>query len=467
MQKPTTADIDRKLREDFRRRTKDYGMSAETLDPVLAVLFRTFAQSVETIYADTGRMRGALLEELMAGVQMKPATAKPAQTVVRFLSAKNENNESKLLQAGTELIGHARSGERLTFATDEFIEVSEASVAMALAYSEGMLEFLPNVEIGETLQAFRPSLESVRANLGPQPALFLALEGIPAETALRRHSLYFELGTHGYPVEAALGSENWWIFGPDGDLNGRGLLKPERGNGGMSCLQWVFDGDSDGNNLLRTRPVLAEGVYGKRLFVFPDCTGRNLLCRVPRLLEAPLTRLCGRDPSLYLSTARVWIKISMPPGVPPLRSAVYGIAMHAATASNVFARNQTIDFERDGMSVPVGAGPGTGERLVAPLSVAGLGGQPYTEGFAPRVHPSAGRFELGNGRITFEPGLEADGSPERGATVRLWLTNGARGNSVAPGEITGFSGAAVFDGIRVVQLTAASGGEDGEEYAAS
>src|SRR5215469_2558545 len=78
-------EIDKKLRDDFRRRLKDFGISAELTDPVLAVLFRTFAQQLETLYSETDRIRLVLLDELLTNLGLEERMARPAQTVVRFL----------------------------------------------------------------------------------------------------------------------------------------------------------------------------------------------------------------------------------------------------------------------------------------------------------------------------------------------------------------------------------------------
>ena len=130
-QPPTILDIDRSLRDDFRRRVKDFGISVDATDPVLAVLFRTFAQQIEGVYADTGRMRQSMLDELMAGLQLPQRLAHPAQSVVRFSS---RAQRAKMLRAATELNARASTGERLTFGLDATIEVSPARIAMALAY---------------------------------------------------------------------------------------------------------------------------------------------------------------------------------------------------------------------------------------------------------------------------------------------------------------------------------------------
>lgn len=458
---PTTLEIDRKLRSDFRRRVKDFGISADAIDPVLAVLFRTVAQQIGAVYADTGRMRQALLDELMDGIRMTPRLACPAQSVVRFLSTAGR---AKVLRAGTEMNGTASSGQRLTFATDATIEVSAARIAVALAYQEQSLQLLPAVEASEMLQARQPSLDPVRVNLGPQPAVFLAIENLPV-SHLSRHGLFFELSPGSWAIQRALRSEPWWIYGPDGDLSSEGLLRQRRVSRGVCQLEWRSGaaGPAPGAEGL---PELLDGFYAGRQYVFPVIPAeRQLTCSVPRLLEAPLTRICGRDLRGLLETPRAWIRIPMCPGVPSLPAAINGILLHAVTVSNVFCRNQTVHFEKDGSSVPVGRElNGMRELLVAPLSVTSSSNVPYSGGPRPGDDASVGWYELRNNRITLHPGLEADGTPQPCANVRLWMTNGELGNRVGPGDISGFANSAVFDQIRVAHVAAAAGGTDGEDY---
>ena len=142
-------EIDKKLRDDFRRRLKDYGVSAEVTDPVLGVLFRTFAQQLEVLYGETDRIRLALLDELIANLGIEPRMAKPAQTVVRFLLDRG----SQIIAAGTELIGEAETGERLTFTTDATFSVSDARIAFVATYQDGAFQLMPSVEMPEALQA--------------------------------------------------------------------------------------------------------------------------------------------------------------------------------------------------------------------------------------------------------------------------------------------------------------------------
>src|SRR5262245_6948524 len=171
----SAVEIDGKLRDDFRRRLKDYGYASDVTDPILAVLFRTFAQQLESLYHETDRIRLALLDELIANLGVEPRMARPAQTIVRFLPERG----SAMIPAGTELVAEAQSGERLTFVTDASVAVSTARLAAAFAYQDGALQILPGVDLAEALQAARPSLDPVRVNLGPNPALYLAIDDLP------------------------------------------------------------------------------------------------------------------------------------------------------------------------------------------------------------------------------------------------------------------------------------------------
>src|SRR5215831_8531914 len=83
---PRAVEIDRKMREDFARRLKEsYGISSETTDPILAVLFRTFAVQVEDIYKEAGdTIPAAVLDELIAGLGMPHRLSRPAQLVVKL-----------------------------------------------------------------------------------------------------------------------------------------------------------------------------------------------------------------------------------------------------------------------------------------------------------------------------------------------------------------------------------------------
>ena len=341
-QTPTVLEIDRKLRDDFRRRVKDFGVDASVTDPLLAVLFRTFAQQIDQVYGDTSSLRQSLLHELMSGLQVQQYLARPAQTVVRLIT---DTPESKTLRAGTELNALASSGERLSFGLDATFEVSQARIALALSYQDQALRLLSGVEMSDAIHALRPAMDAVPIALGPQPAIFLAIENLPP-TLLNRHGIFFELGPGTYAVQNALCHEPWWIFGTDGDLSGSGLMRPRRVNSGVYTLDWQSENATSEAQSSETLPEIPDGFYSGRQFIFPNMHAADgLLCRAPRLIEPALARICGRGIESLLEQPRIWIKVPLPPGVPALHHAINNILLHTMTASNIFCRNQSVHFE--------------------------------------------------------------------------------------------------------------------------
>lgn len=459
----SAVEIDKKLRDDFRRRVKDFGISAEVTDPILAVLFRTFAQELEVLYAETDRVRLALLDELIANLGMEPRMARPAQTVARFLL----DHGSQLIAAGTELVGEAQSGERLTFMTDATLCVSDARIAFALSYQNGALRPLSGVEMPESLQALRPSLEPVRVNLGPNPALFLAIENLPLEH-LGQHAFFFELGPDAYRIQQALQNETWCLMNAAGELNSAGILRPRAANAGMRALEWLLPEQAngarshDGDDEVASLPT---GFYSPRTFLFPPVPrNRRFRCKAPRAMESGLAKIFGRDWQKALATERAWIRISMPGDIPSLQTSLSGIALHAMTASNVECFNQTIVFEKQGTSIPIiREEGGAANYLVAPLSIFGESGAPYIRETEPSVKADMGRYTIRNGRIELTPARRAEGSTEAYANLRLWVTSGSLGNKVGPGQVTGFLKAIQIPGLRLANPTSAAGGTDGEE----
>ncbi|MDQ6705869.1 MAG: hypothetical protein M3Z85_07880, partial [Acidobacteriota bacterium] len=456
---PSAIEIDRKLREDFRNRLKDFGISAENTDPVLAVLFRTFAQQLDTLYSETGRIRLALLDELIGGLGIERRMARPAQTVVRFLAGSG----SRIVEAGTTLTGEAQDGEKLVFATDAGIAVSSARIAFAAAYQDGALQILPGVELPEAIQAARPSLEPVRANLGINPAIFLAIENLPP-AHLSMHSFFFETTPDARRIARALQSEPWCLAASSGEMGASGILRPAILNAGVRTLQWLKDGASAAANAADNElPTLPPGFYGSRLFVLPSIPAeRRFACRIPRGMETALTGILGRDASQLLNTPRAWLRISFPRDIPPLRSAIGSVHLHSMTASNVECFNQTIYFAKQGTSIPISSEAGTRSYLVAPLSIFGETEAPYVPEFQFSPDPDVGRYAIRNGRIELRPAKRPDGTGDAYANLRMWVTAGARGNTVAPGRVGGFVSSSGAGGMRVANFTAAAGGTNGE-----
>ena len=285
---------------------------------------------------------------------------------------------------------------------------------------------------------------------------------------LNRHGIFFELSPGAYAIQHALNHEPWWIFGAEGDLSGQGLMRCSSSAGGVNQLTFQLQAGhaSESGEEPHSLPAIAGGFYSGRQFLFPAMNaGDDLLCRIPRLLSPALSIIVDRGLPEWLDTPRLWLKISMPPSIPQLHHAINNILLHTMTVSNLFVRNQTVHFERDGLSVPVTKASGTPAHLVAPLSIHSESNEPYQAGTRLGATVNAGWFEQHNDRLTLHPGTSANGAQHAAANIRLWLTNGELGNRVGPGNLTGFTNAAALQGMRVVQVTAAAGGSNGEEVA--
>src|SRR5882672_190544 len=126
----SAAEIDLKLRDDFRRYLREYGIESTLIDPVLAVLFRTLASQIYAISSDTDRLRTALLDELLNGLGFERRFAHPAQLVVRY----DCQAEPVHVGAGTTLSGEPESGGRMSFTTDYGMTVSSARIAAVFVY---------------------------------------------------------------------------------------------------------------------------------------------------------------------------------------------------------------------------------------------------------------------------------------------------------------------------------------------
>jgi hypothetical protein len=450
---PRAVEIDRKMREDFARRLKEgYGITSDTTDPILAVLFRTFAVQIEDIYKEAGdAIPAAVLDEMIAALGMPERRSRPAQFVVKLSLPSGE----QLFESGTELIAEASQGHRLVFALDADIQVSTARLVFAGSYQGGQLRLLSGVELPEEFEKAKPSLEPAPAALGPMPALFLAID-LPDDGYLDRHGLYFELAPQSHVLSEALKREFWCFLDHAGAVTAEGLLRPRPGRCGIRQLCWLSDKQSD------SADAMAEGFYSGRSFILPTFPPeRRFRSPIPQKMDEAIHRIFGKATDSLFSRKRAWLKIGLP-GCHSLSEEIIRTALHCVTASNLEVLNQTLYFNLTGTSVPVSSEGGTMKHLVVPISVIGESGTTYLMEAQPSADPSAGRFRFRNGRIEIKPAQLPHGSTDGFATVRLLVSDGALANSVAAGSIKTFASRGAAPGITVTNLTAAAGGTDGE-----
>lgn len=482
-QPPRSNEIARKLREDFRRMLKEQaGITVQETDPILAVMFRSFAAQLAEVYEQAATsIPLAILDELMAGLGMPERRARAAQTVVRF----GMKDGREVFEAGAELLGEATSRERLTFALDCGVEVSNAEIALAAIYQDGKLRLHQGTEVVKEFEQARPSLEAVPAELGPRPAIFLAVN-CDAEH-LGRHSIYFDLQPEARDLLAVLQREVWCLLDEEGGIRAEGLLRPRVGNAGVQRLEWLIGAaDDDGDERMRlggwlgtkslvTQSVsddfLPAGFYGNRLFVLPSIPkDRRYLAKLPKNMDAPLRRIfqqassSGSGKDLF-DRPRAWLCIGLPQEVSKIGEGLGKVVLHCATASNIEILNQTITSLKDGDVTPIANGVGRLQHLVKPLSIKGERGEEYLSENQPSADQLAGRYRIRQGKLEIlKPAQTARGEADTFVNVRLLLCNGSLGNNLAPGGIKNFLNRATPRTLEIRNLTQAAGGDDGEAY---
>jgi len=449
---PRATEIDRKMREDFARRLKDgYGITAESADPVLAVLFRTFAVQIEDIYKEAGDVIPvAMLDELISNLGMPQRRSRPAQLVLRFGLPAGE----ELFESSTELIGETAQGERMVFALDSDIQISTARLVFAGSYQDGQLRLLSGVEFPEDFEKAKPSLDPVAASLGPVNALYLAID-LPDETYLDRHGFYFELGPETRDLAVALKTAIWCVLDNAGAVTGEGLLRPRQGRSGIRELHW-FSEPEDASE------AQIEGFYGARTFYLPAFPAqKRYRARIPQKMEEPIQKIFGKHTEALFTKPRAWIKIGLP-GCRNLNNDIVRIALNCVTASNLEMLNETLYFDISGTSIPVSSKGGRPKRLVEPISVIGESGTLYRIKSRVSADENEGSYRFYGDRIDISPAKPRPGTVDKHATIRLLVSDGSRANDVTAGSVKAFVSRAAPPGLMLTNLTASAGGTDGE-----
>jgi hypothetical protein len=459
--KSSAAEIDLKLREDFRRYLREYGIESTVIDPVLAVLFRTFASQIYSISSDTDRLRTALLDELIEGLNFERRHARPAQAIIQYSCSGRPIN----VAAGAELSGEAENGGRMTFATDYGITVSSARVACVFVYQDQSLRLLSGMELPADVLRAGPSYAPASVNLGPNPAIYIAIDNVDS-IHLSRHGVFLQISPEAVLLRAQLSEENWCLASNEGAFAIQGLLRTRDLNAGQHALEWVapaYRDDQPGDDV--DRPKLPGGFWHSRCFLFPEVPkDRCFCCEMPRGLEAAVKAF--ERPALF-KQPRAWIRIQLSPNVEPLHSALSAVHLHAQSASNVECFNQTVRFKDHGATIPVTRESGAPLFLVAPLSVTGESGATYVPEFQPSFVSEVGRFRMHQGYLTMLPGRMSNGALETYANVRLWMTLGSVGNQMGATRLASFVKAPPAAHIRVASITSAAGGADGESFSSA
>ena len=297
---------------------------------------------------------------------------------------------AQLVEAGTELIGEATTGERLTFTADAAVAVSGARIAVGATYQDGALQLMPGIEMPEAFQARGRRSIRLRSTWGRIRQCIwrsrIFRRHISASTAFSSSSVPTRTGF----LRQALELETWCIFGNDGDLTSPGILRPKNGSAGTKSLHFLVSdtavaaADTQALPAEQETPNLPNGFYGSRIFLLPVIPPeRRFVCRIPRGMDVAIGKIFGREAAQLFAQPRAWIRISFPKTSPSLHQSISTISMHAMTVSNVECFNQTVYFDQQGTSIPISREAGTASYLVAPLSVFGETHTPYLPEFQP------------------------------------------------------------------------------------
>lgn len=466
----STAEIDLKLRDDFRRYLREYGIESTLIDPVLAVLFRTLSSQIHAISSDTDKLRTALLHELLEGLGFDRRYAHPAQAIVRYLCV----GEPAYIAAGTELTGEPDNGGHMSFTTDYGISVSSARIAAVFVYESeqgsgqrgarrpGSLRLLSGMQLPEETLRAEPTYDAVSVALGTFPAIYIALENL-GPTYLSGHGVFLQTSLEATLLNTQLERENWCLASNEGRFGASGVLRLSALHGGQQSLRWLQEAAelSIERNSEVERPSLPGGFWRSKCFVLPSVPAdRRFLCESPLGLEQPLRAIFER-PALFVRP-RAWLRIQLDDRVEPLHTALTAVHLHAQSASNVECLNQTVRFAEHGTTVPVSVETGGHSLLVAPLAITGESGISYLPEFHPSFTPGHGRYRLHQGYLTLLPGKMANGGDETFANVRLWVTAGRAGNQMRAARLISFAKGAPARNVTVENITTAAGGSNGE-----
>ncbi|WP_158942864.1 hypothetical protein [Granulicella sp. S190] len=466
----SAAEIDLKLRDDFRRYLREYGIESTLIDPVLAVLFRTLSSQIHAMSSDTDKLRTALLHELLEGLGFDRPYAHPAQAIVRYACL----GEPAYIAAATELTGEPDNGGRMSFTTDYGISISSARVAAVFVYEseqgngqrgprrQGSLRLLSGMHLPEETLRAEPTYDAVSVDLGVYPAIYIALENL-GPAYLSGHGIFLQTSFEATLLNAQLERDNWCLASNEGRFGACGVLRPSASHGGQQSLRWlqeaadlITEKDSEVE-----RPRLAGGFWRGKCFVLPSVPAdRRFLCESPVGLEKPLRSIFER-PALFIRP-RAWLRIQLDARVEPLHAALTAVHLHAQSASNVGCLNQTVRFAEHGTTIPVSVETGGHSLLVAPLAITGESGISYLPEFHPSFTPGQGRYRLNQGYLTLLPGKMANGSDETVANVRLWMTAGRAGNQMSATRLHSFAKGAPARNVTVENITTAAGGSNGE-----
>jgi hypothetical protein len=430
----SAADIARQLREAFTREMYQQTGGQTLPDPVLGAVFHALAHQVDTIYREADHVFfAAALDDLIRGLGLPARLARPAQAVVQF----SQVQKREPVTPDVELIGYRPNGEQIVFAPDDTIEIAPTELVFAGVYEGGRLQTIPGARLPWVNQPVLPGNAVALDLTNPAPMLLLAFE--TDESHLSRLGVFIEVSGRGAEVATALARSPWQILSEAGVVTEPGILRSTRTRGGMWRLKFFREppGTVEPESALARAIQLAGGVYGSRLWVFPEIPrDRRTKSRIPPAVAGAVPKLLPQGQERALDRPLAWVQIPLPAGLRGVANTVTRIAVNCVTASNIEIWNEQIDFDRMGSVVthrPMGSDR---RHVMGVLSVVGENGDPYVATGDLEARAGTGRYRYrGRGQFEFAPAKQESGRFETYAMLRVLYCDGDEGNGIAPGEV--------------------------------
>ena len=456
----SAAEIAAQLRREFETTLHArYGTQSRP-DPVLSTVFQSLAVQISRVYDEAATtLPVAVLDDLIAALDLPTRLAEPAQSVVCFTGIESRERVSP----ETELMGYARTGEQLGFTLDETFELAPTELVFAAVFERGRLQTLPGAHLPDRGEPLPPAATPL--SLGAPPTIFLAFDCDAAH--LSELGLFIDILPQDEPIAIALRRSPWQLLNGSGRVNEPGIMRAHASRGGVLRLAWFSDKAPERprdrvSDLVR----VGEGPFGSRVWIFPRVPeGRRHRTTPPPAVASAAPRLYPPEKQAALNRPFVWIQIPLPAGTTGVANAIQRISVNCSTASNVEIWNEQLPFDRAGSVVSLRP-EGSGSRhLMGVVSVTGESGARYAEEADLTTAIGTGRYRVRAGRLSCRPGRTAAGRFDAYAMVRLLFCDGERANQLEINDLRRIVSKLNNVTAQVSNLTMTRGGSSPLAYA--
>ena len=429
-------------------------------DPVLATVFHSLAVQIARAYDDAANILPvAVLDDLIAGLDLPTRLAEPAQAVVGFTGVEMRER----VTPETEIMGYARTGEQLGFTLDETFELSPAELVFAAVYERGRLQSLPGAHLPGKGDALAPT--SAALSLGAPPTIFLAFDCDPSH--LSELGLFIDILPQDQTIAQALRRSPWQLLNVQGRVSEAATMRARTARAGVQRLTWFNETAVAGpTDPVSEKVSIGEGPFGSRVWIFPRVPeGRRHRTTPPPAIANVAPRLYPPEHQPALAKPFVWVQIPLPAGTVGVANAIQRIAVNCSTASNVEIWNEQMPFDRTGSVVTLRPEGHASRHLMGVISVTGESGARYLEEGDLTSPSGNGRYRVRTGELSCRPGKTAAGRFDAYAMIRLLFCDGERANQLEIGDVRRILSKLTNVTAQISNLTVTRGGSSPLAYA--